>query len=197
VVYYKINNPEASQYKVNNHKIQLTSLARTTLRAVIGAMTLTDCNENRKEVNSQVEAVLEKETATYGVEVLRVEIQKIEPPQDVQASMNEVVKAEQEKISAINRATATETAADGTKRALIKEAEGRRTASILKAEGEAEAIKLVNESAEKYFKGNAQVLKKLETVERSLARNSKVILPNGNRLINVIGGLAGLDKETS
>ena len=75
--------------------------------------------------------------------------------------MNKVVKAENEKIAAIDFATATETMADGQKRAEIKKAEGIRQAEILKAEGEAQAIKLVNEAADQYFVGNAQLLRKL------------------------------------
>ncbi len=176
VVYYKINDVKKSLYNVDNHKVQLTSLARTTLRAVIGKMSLADANEKRDIVNSEVEKVLTKETASYGVEVLRVEIQKIEPPSDVQTSMNKVVKAEQEKIAATDLATAVETQADGTKRASIKEAEGIAQGKVIVAKGEAERIKLVNEAADKYFKGNAKELKKLDVTQASLENNSKIIL---------------------
>ena len=74
--------------------------------------------------------------------------------------MNKIVKAENEKIAAIDMATAAETIADGEKRAKITEAEGIRQAKILRAEGEAQVIRLVNEAAEKYFIGNAQISKK-------------------------------------
>ena len=80
--------------------------------------------------------------------------------------MNKVVKAENEKVAAVDFATATETQADGQRRAAIKQAEGQRQARILEAEGQAEAIRLVNEAADKYFIGNAQVLRKLEAMER-------------------------------
>jgi len=100
-------------------------------------------------------------------EQIRTELKKIDPPRDVQDTMNKVVKAENEKIAAIDYATAAETVADGVKRAKIKEAEGYKRAQVLHAEGEAEAIMLVNEAADKYFTGNAQLLKKLETVEAS------------------------------
>src|SRR4030066_1023683 len=120
VVYYRIKDVKASIYNVDDHRSQLMSLARTTLRAVIGNMTLTDANENRSSINEKVELVLDKETDSYGVEVGRVEIQKIEPPSDVQASINNVVKAEQEKIAAKDYTTATDTQADGEKRADIK-----------------------------------------------------------------------------
>ena len=85
-----------------------------------------------------------------------------------------------------------ETAADGVKREKIKEAEGFKRAKVLHAEGEAEAIMLVNEAADKYFTGNAQLLKKLETVETSLRLNSKIVIPTGTELVNIIGDMAGV-----
>ena len=106
--------------------------------------------------------------------------------------MNKVVKAENEKVAAIDFATATETQADGQRRAEIKKAEGIKQAKILAAEGEAQAIKLVNEAADLYFIGNAQVLRKLEAVERALSQNAKVVVPSNAELVNVIGELAGV-----
>ena len=82
--------------------------------------------------------------------------------------------------------------ADGQKRAEIKKAEGIRQADILKAEGQAQAIQLVNEAADKYFVGNAQLLRKLQTVEESLKNNSKIVLPENGELVNIIGDLAGV-----
>jgi len=202
VVYYRIQDVKASIYNVDDHKAQLSSLSRTTLRAVIGNMSLTDANENRASINKQVETVLDKETASYGVEVLRCEIQKIEPPADVQVSMNNVVKAEQEKIAAKDYATATETRADGEKRAEIKKAEGVKQGLILSAEGkgegikivanaEADRIKIVNEAADRYFIGNAQSLKKLETVEIALRENVKFIVDT-DKVSTIITDAAGV-----
>jgi len=210
VVYYQIKDVKASIYNVDDHRKQLTSLARTTLRAVIGNMTLTDANEKRAEINEKVEVVLDKETNSYGVEVLRVEIQKIQPPPDVQESMNKVVKAEQEKIAAMDIATATETKADGEKRAEIKRSEGTRQGRILSAEGEAEAIKkvananaekikVVNEAAQKYFVGNAQVLRKLEAVENSLMENAKFLVDTNKvqTIVTEAAGVTPIPKEDS
>ena len=106
--------------------------------------------------------------------------------------MNKVVKAENEKIAAIDYATANETVADGVKRAKIKEAEGYKRAQVLHAEGEAEAIMLVNVAADQYFTGNAQLLKKLETLEASLKNNAKIVIPTGSELVNIIGDMAGI-----
>jgi len=134
------------------------------------------------------------------MEIVRTEVKEIDPPKDVQETMNKVVKAENEKIAALDFANATEREADGLKRAEIKKAEGVRQAKILAAEGEAEAIRLVNEAANKYFVGNAQLLRKLEAVERSLTDNAKIVIPTGSELVNVIGEMAGvlpLRKEKS
>lgn len=203
VVYYQIKDPVKSLYNVDDHQLQLVSLARTTLRSVIGKMTLTEANENRDEINTKVETVLDKETDSYGVEVLRVEIQKIEPPQDVQIAMNQVVKAEQEKIAARDTATALETKADGERRAEIKRAEGIKQGLILRAEGEGSAIKtvadakaneikLVNEALQKFFKGEAQLYKKLEMTQESLAQGSKFVIDSKSNLVNVMSDIAGV-----
>ena len=102
------------------------------------------------------------------------------------------MKAENEKIAAVDFATAAETTADGVKRAAIKQAEGVRQARILQAQGEAEAIRLVNEAADKYFVGNSQLLKRLETAQFALQHNAKIIVPANQQLVNVIGDLAGI-----
>jgi regulator of protease activity HflC (stomatin/prohibitin superfamily) len=135
--------------------------------------------------------ILDKQTDPWGISVIRVELQRIEPPKDVQDAMNNVVKAENEKIAAKDIATALETKADGARRAEIKRAEGQAQAIKLKAGAEAEAIQIVNEAADKYFIGNAQLLKRLETVAEALKDNAKVVVPADTDLVNVIGELAG------
>jgi len=195
-VYFRVMPDEASvkasQYNVNNYQWQIVSLARTTLRNIIGTMTLKSANSERSKINTELLTTLEKETSNWGIAVVRTELKEIDPPKDVQETMNKVVKAENEKIAAIDFATATETMADGQKRAEIKKAEGIRQADILKAEGQAQAIQLVNEAADKYFVGNAQLLRKLQTVEESLKNNSKIVLPENGELVNIIGDLAGV-----
>ena len=194
-VYFKVKADESDvkncQYSVNNYQWQIVNLARTTLRNIIGTLTLKSANSERGKINAELHKTLCEETASWGLEIVRTELKEIDPPKDVQETMNKVVKAENEKISAIDYATATETLADGQKRAEIKKAEGIKQARILEAEGEAEAIKLVNEAAEKYFTGNAQVLRKLEAVEKSLQNNAKIVVPANTELVNVIGEMAG------
>ena len=194
-VYFKVKADEASvkncQYGVNNYQWQIVNLARTTLRNIIGTLTLKSANSERGKINAELHKTLKDETSSWGLEIVRTELKEIDPPKDVQETMNKVVKAENEKIAAIDFATATETAADGQKRAEIKKAEGIKQARILAAEGEAEAIRLVNEAAERYFTGNAQVLRKLEAVEKSLENNAKIVVPANTELVNVIGEMAG------
>jgi len=195
-VYFRVKSDEesvkGSAYDVNNYQRQIVNLARTTLRNIIGTLTLKSANSERGKINNELHETLHKETKSWGIEIIRTELKQIDPPRDVQETMNKVVKAENEKIAAIDSATAAETVADGIKRAKIKEAEGFKRAKILHAEGEAEAIKLVNEAADKYFIGNAQLLRKLEAIETSLERNAKIVIPTGSELVNIIGDMAGI-----
>jgi regulator of protease activity HflC (stomatin/prohibitin superfamily) len=195
-VYLKVKADEesikASQYNVTNYENQVVNLARTTLRNIIGTLSLKSANSERGKINEELRTALKTETASWGIEILRTELKEIDPPRDVQETMNKVVKAENEKVAAIDFATATETQADGARRAEVKKAEGTRQAKILAAQGEAQAIQLVNEAAEKYFVGNAQTLRKLEAVERALYQNAKIVVPANAELVNVIGALGGL-----
>lgn len=194
-VYFKVKDDEesvkSSQYNVFNYQWQIVNLARTTLRNIIGTLTLKSANSERGKINEELHNTLKKETTNWGIDIVRTELKEIDPPKDVQETMNKVVKAENEKIAAIDFATAQETMADGARRAEIKKADGVKQARILEAEGEAQAIKLVNEAANQYFVGNAQLLRRLETVEKALGNNTKVVIPANVELINVIGELAG------
>jgi regulator of protease activity HflC (stomatin/prohibitin superfamily) len=195
-VYFKVKteeeNVKKSVYGVFNYREQIVALAKTTLRNIIGTMTLKEANSDRNKINKELYEQLARETANWGIEIVRTELKEIEPPTAVQEVMNSVVVANNQKIAAQDFATATETKADGERRAAIKVAEGAKQAQILRAEGEATAIKLVNEAADKYFVGNAQMLRKLEAMEKALATNAKIVLPTGQSLINVIGDLAGV-----
>jgi regulator of protease activity HflC (stomatin/prohibitin superfamily) len=195
-VYFKVRSDEESvknsQYNVYNYQFQMVNLARSTLRNIIGTLTLKSANSERSKINSELQRTMREETTHWGIEIVRTELKEIDPPADVQETMNKVVKAENEKVAAIDFATATETIADGARRAEIKKAEGIKQAKILEAEGEAQAIQLVNEAAEKYFVGNAQLLRRLITVERSLSTNTKIVVPSNVELVNIIGDMAGV-----
>ena len=190
-VYFKVGATEIelknALYQVNNYDVQIVQLARTTLRNVIGDNMFKDVNSQRGKLNHEVYETMSVETKDWGITIVRVELKEIEPPDDVQETMNMVIKAENDKQSAIDFANARETKADGERRASIKEAEGVRQSLILEAEGQSQAIErvaaarakeiqLVNEAAEKYFVGNAKELKRLEVTQASLEVNSKIVL---------------------
>ncbi len=195
-VYFKIKSDEESvknsQYNVNSIEYQIVNLARTTLRNIIGTMTLKSANSERGKINKELHSTLLDETRNWGIEIVRTELKEIDPPKDVQETMNKIVKAENEKIAAIDYATATETKADGEKRAEIRKAEGIKQAAILRAEGEAQAIQLVNEAAEEFFVGNAQLLRRIQAMETSLKDNAKIVVPMGSDLVNVLGEMGGI-----
>jgi len=195
-VYFKVKDEEEnvknSLYNVFNYQWQIVNLARTTLRNIIGTLTLKSANSERGKINSELQKTLREETKSWGIDIVRTELKEIDPPKDVQETMNKVVKAENEKIAAVDFATATETVADGARRAEIKKADGVKQARVLEAEGEAQAIKLVNEAAQQYFVGNAQLLRRLETVEKALMHNTKIVVPSNAELINVISEMAGV-----
>lgn len=198
-VYFRVKSDEISVknaiYNVDDFEYQIVNLARTTLRNIIGTLTLKSANSERNKINIELHSTLLKETTAWGIEIIRTELKQIDPPRDVQETMNKVVKAENEKIAAIDSATAAETEADGFKRAIIKKAEGNKQSKILEAEGEAFALKIVFNTADQYFTGNAQTLQKLQTVEKAFENNTKIVIPSGTELMKVLEKLAGLEAK--
>jgi len=144
VVYYEVTDPIKVKYNVTDFYIAATKLAQTNLRNLIGDLALDESLTSRETINSKLRNVLDDATDKWGARVTRVELQRIEPPNDVTEAMHRQMKAERER-----RATILE--AEGTKRAAILEAEGQKQSQILKAEGKAEAIKRVAD-ADKYEK---------------------------------------------
>ncbi len=118
---------------MNNYVYQIVNLARTTLRNIIGTLTLKSANSERGKINAELHKTLLEETSTWDIEIVRTELKEIEPSSYEQETMSKVVKAENEKVAAIDFASARETVVDGEKRAKIKEAEGYLQAKILHA----------------------------------------------------------------
>lgn len=202
-VYFRVLNPQKAVYNADNYWRQITNLASTTLRDIIGKMTLTEANSKRNELNAILEKELDKNTNDWGIDIVRVELQRIEPPEDVQQAMNNVVIAERDKKAAVDFATAEETKADGYKRAAIKKAEGEKQAVVLSADGQREAMRKIAEgkakaieleytAAQKYFKGEAQILKKLEVTENTLKKNTKFVVPDNQSLVMMLDQQAGI-----
>ena len=144
VVYYQATDPQKLVYNVQNFVLAATKLAQTNLRNVIGDLQLDDALTSRDIINTQLRDILDEATDVWGTKVVRVEIQRIDPPVDVTEAMHRQMKAER-----VRRAVVTE--AEGTKRSDILSAEGTKQARILEAEGQAAAIREVAD-AERYQK---------------------------------------------
>src|SRR5882762_9154406 len=153
VFYFQVADPVKVVYNVANFAFASIKLAQTNLRNIIGEMELDQTLTSRERINTQLRQVLDEATDKWGVKVVRVEIQKIEPPQDITNSMSKQMKAEREKRANILEAEGFKQAAilkaEGGKEAVVLAADGEKQSMILRAEGQAEAMKRVAD-AEKY-----------------------------------------------
>ena len=163
-------------YNIDNWRIAIMQLAQTNLRQEFGHLTLDESLVARERINRNLQESLDKTSDEWGLKVTKVEIKLIDPPVDIKAAMHKQKTAEQERRAMKLLATGRFEAAEQDKLAAIQIAEGKREAEVKIAEGKARAIELVNEAAERYFVGNAQLLKKLEVTQASLENNSKVVL---------------------
>ena len=203
VVYYYVTEARAVIYEVANFYAAITKLAQTNLRNVIGDMTLDESLTSRERINAALRETLDEATDRWGVKVTRVEVKEIQPPHDISDAMSKQMKAEREKRATILEAEAYRQKqileAEGDKQNAILLAEGDKRSAILRAEGEAKAIENVSTAADKFFIGNAQLLKQLEVTQASLEDNTKLVLSDQSKLINVLGlgeALAGTQSKT-
>lgn len=153
VIYYEPTDAQRLVYNVANFLMAITKLAQTNLRNVIGEMSLDQALTSRDNVNVSLREVLDDATDKWGVRVVRVEIQRIDPPGDVMAAMHEQMKAERTRRAVVLEADgireASITRAEGEKQAVILASEAIKQQAILEAEGEAQAIQAVAD-AERY-----------------------------------------------
>jgi regulator of protease activity HflC (stomatin/prohibitin superfamily) len=147
VIYFTVTDAKAATYEVANPLQAIEQLTVTTLRNVIGGMTLEDTLTSRDNINNQLRAVLDEATGRWGIRVNRVELKSVEPPRTVQEAMEKQMRAERDRRAAILTAEGVKQSqiltAEGDKQSAVLRAEGQRTAAILKAEGEAKAIETV------------------------------------------------------
>ena len=147
VIYFTVTDPRAATYEVANPLQAIEQLTVTTLRNVIGGMTLEDTLTSRDNINNQLRAVLDEATGRWGIRVNRVELKSVEPPRTVQEAMEKQMRAERDRRATILTAEGVKQSqiltAEGEKQSAVLRAEGARTAAILKAEGEAKAIETV------------------------------------------------------
>ena len=143
VLYFRVTDPQKATYSVQNLPFALETLTRTALRNIVGEMELDATLASRDEINRRMRETIEEASIGWGVDVTRVELQGIEPPRDIQQSMELQMRAERERRAAVTNAEATKRAqileAEGAREAQIRRAEGEREAAILRAQGQAEA----------------------------------------------------------
>lgn len=150
VVYYEPTDPQRLVYNVANFILAVTKLAQTNLRNVVGDMQLDEALTSRDKINLDLRQILDDATDKWGVRVVRVEIQRIDPPPDVMHAMHEQMKAERTRRAVVTEADgrrqAAITTAQGQKESAILQAEGQRQSEILKAQGDAEAVRAMAEA---------------------------------------------------
>jgi regulator of protease activity HflC (stomatin/prohibitin superfamily) len=151
VIYYRVADPQKATYAVQNLPFALETLTRTTLRNIVGEMELDQTLGSRDTINRRMRDVIEEASIGWGVDVTRVELQAIDPPRDIQQSMELQMRAERERRAAV-------TQAEAGKRAAILEAEGVRESAVLRAQGAAEArLAMANAEAETIAKIRASL----------------------------------------
>ncbi|MBX9246388.1 SPFH/Band 7/PHB domain protein, partial [Actinotalea ferrariae] len=144
VIYFQVTEPRSATYEIANYIQGIEQLTVTTLRNVVGSMDLEQTLTSRDQINGQLRGVLDEATGRWGVRVNRVELKSIDPPQSIQGSMEQQMRAERDRRAAILTAEGVKQSqiltAEGEKQAAILRAEGSAQAAILEAEGESRAI---------------------------------------------------------
>jgi regulator of protease activity HflC (stomatin/prohibitin superfamily) len=163
-------------YSIDNWERAVILLAMTNLRQEFGDLTLDESLVARERIADNLRSVLNVFAEEWGLTVSKVEIMLIDPPEDIKRAMHKQKTAEQERRAMRLLATGEFEAAEQQKLATIQRAEGEREAAIKVAEGKAEAIRLVNQAGQKYFRGNAQALKRMEMTENALRDNTQVVI---------------------
>ncbi len=147
VLYFQVTNPELASYGTSDYVMAITQLAQTSLRSVIGTMSLDKTFEERDEINARVVQAVDEAAQTWGVKVLRYEIKDLTPPKEILRAMQLQITAEREKRAVVAASEGQKqkeiNIAEGNRAALIAQSEGEKQAAINKAEGEARAIEAV------------------------------------------------------
>ena len=150
VIYFQVTDAKAASYEIQNYIQAIEQLTVTTLRNVIGGMSLEKTLTSRDEINNQLRGVLDEATGKWGIRVNRVELKAIDPPASIKDTMEKQMRADREKRAAILQAEGMKQAAiltaEGEKQAAVLRAQGQREATILEAEGQAKAIGTVFEA---------------------------------------------------
>ncbi len=175
VVFFQVTDPKSAVYEINNYIVAVEQLATTTLRNVVGGLTLEQTLTSRDMINKQLRGVLDSETGRWGLRVARVELRSIDPPLSIQESMEKQMKADREKraiiLTAEGQREAAITTAQGAKQASILDAEGNKQASILSAEAERQSrmLRAQGERAARYLvaEGEAAAIARVNAAVKS------------------------------
>jgi regulator of protease activity HflC (stomatin/prohibitin superfamily) len=198
IIYYQVIDARRALYEIEDFELAIVKLAQTTLRNIVGEMSLDVALTSREKINVDLRTVLDQATDKWGTKVNRIELQRIDPPQDIQTAMHKQKTAEQERRQLRLLATGRKEAAEQEKLGAILKAQGEKQSAILNAEGQAKsvelvaeaqakAIKAVSEAANQYFKDNAQLNKKLDVIRDTFSQQTKVIVPSNADVLNVLG----------
>ncbi len=144
VLYFTVNDAKSATYEVANPLQAIEQITVTTLRNVIGSLSLEDALTSRDHINAQLRGVLDEATGRWGIRVNRVEIKSIDPPGTIQEAMEKQMRAERDRRAAILTAEGVKQSqiltAEGQKQAAVLQAEGEKQAAILRSEGQSKAI---------------------------------------------------------
>ncbi len=220
VVYFQITDPKLYTYGVEQPMVAMETLTATTLRNIIGDLELDQTLTSRDVINTKMRAILDEVTDPWGIKITRVELKNIQPPADIQNSMEKQMKAERDRRQAILQAEGSKRSAvlvaegekesailraDAEKQAAILRAEAEQQAAILKADGEAKAILAVQQALAESLKmlneacPNDQVikLKAIEAMEKVAdGKATKIIIPSEMQgLVGMASGIVEAAKE--
>jgi regulator of protease activity HflC (stomatin/prohibitin superfamily) len=209
VIYYQILDPHNATYAVANLLPAMEQIAQTTLRNVMGDLSLDTSLTSRDEINGRLRVVLDEVTEKWGVRVTRVELKDISPPKDIQIAMEKQMQAERNKRAAIltaeGDAQAAVLRADGEKKALILSSEGQRQSAILRAEGDAKAMLTLQEAQAEAVRMVFEAVNSSGATPEAMQYQYMQMLPKlaenpANKVIVVpadMAGLAGLATSLS
>jgi regulator of protease activity HflC (stomatin/prohibitin superfamily) len=213
LIYFQIMDPIKSVYEIGNLPSAIEKLTQTTLRNVVGELDLDQSLSSRDTINTKLRTILDDATNKWGVKVNRVELQDINPPQEIREAMEKQMRAERDRRATVLEAEGEKTSqiltaegqresdiqrAEGEKRAAILEAEGQAEARIRIAEAEAAAIKLVSDEIKGFSGDPVQYLiaqRYLETLQEMTSGkdNKTVYLPyEASGVLSSLGGIKGI-----
>ncbi|MBA2568046.1 MAG: SPFH/Band 7/PHB domain protein [Actinobacteria bacterium] len=200
VIYSQVTDPKAASYEIADYIQAIEQLTVTTLRNVIGGITLEDTLTSRDQINAQLRGVLDEATGKWGVRVNRVELKAIDPPGSIQEAMEKQMRAERDRRAAILTAEGVKQSqiltAEGEKQSAILKAEGHKTAQILEAEGQSQAIETVFKAI---HEGNAdqkllayQYLQMLPQIAQGASNKLWIIPSEFNQALGRLGASLGV-----